>query len=142
MTDHTINTALAQIAAGSQGLLQFYVARHSDYEHIAEKAEDGDFEAAAVCAMMSQIGQAMVASSEVMACLLCGTQTGFPGSGGIAIVGSSPLLPGFPCVFRLLCSPCCSVADVELMRAVTDRWKAVVTPTLRVLPSIHEAGRA
>lgn len=142
MSEHTINTAIAEIASGSGGLLQFYVQRHSDYPHLAEKADDGDREAFVVCALMTAVGQGMTASGEVGACLLCDRPTGFTGSGGIAIVGPSPFEPGVQCVFRLLCSPCCGVTDAELMRAVTQRWKAVVTPTMRVLPPIHEAGRA
>lgn len=138
----TINSAIAEIASGSGGLLQFYVVRHSDYSHLKDLEEGGDVEARAVCAMMTAIARGMTNSDQAASCLVCDRIITFRGSGGVALVGPSPIQPGSQCVFRLLCAPCCSVADPELMRAVTDRWRTVVTPMLRVLPPIHEAGRA
>lgn len=142
VTEPSINTALAQIAAGSQGILKFYVVRHGDYGLYAAKAAEGEQEAFCVAAMMTNIGRNMTAGGEVAPCLLCDRMGGFVGSGGVALVGPNPLQPGCQCVFRLLCGPCCEVTDAELMRAVTERWRVVVTPTLRVLPPAHEAGRA
>jgi hypothetical protein len=142
MPDPTLNSALAQIAASSGGLLQFYVTRHSEYSGLCERAEDGDYEAGIVAALMTRIAVSASVTGGLGECLLCDRPCHFLGSGGVALVGGSPFQPGATCVFRMLCLPCCGVTDGELMRAVTERWKLVVTPTLRVLPPAHEAGRA
>lgn len=138
----TINTALAEIAADSGGLLQFYVVRHNDYAALVERAEEGDTELRAVCALMSAIARGLSDNDQAANCLLCERLITFRGSGGVAIVGGSPISPGTKCVFRLFCAPCGGVSDPELMKAVTDRWRVLVTPSLRVLPPAHEAGRA
>lgn len=138
----TINTAIAHLASAGGGLLQFYVVRHTDYGLLTDKAGDGDQEAAAICAIMTSIAQGMSSSDHAASCLICDRIMTFRGSGAVAIVGPSPIQPGARCVFRLLCVSCCDVADPDLMRVVTDRWRVVVTPNLRVLPPMHEAGRA
>ena len=138
----TINAALAEIASGSGGLLQFYVVRHSDYPFIAGKAAEGDDESAIICGTLSAIAQGMSGSDQAANCLLCDRIITFRGSGAVALVGPNPFARGAKCVFRLLCAPCCGVDDADLMRSVTDRWRVVVTPTMRVLPPIHEAGHA